>query len=422
MADLRDPSVVRASYLSQLLDFEGSDLKKVYEPVSNQIGYILSFIVLLMVAHFAWKRYARWRDERTPKFIPYKVLKPPSSMIQDQQARKGEKKKRVCAVVGGTGFIGHHVVDELVKRKEYYVFVLGRKFLPERTNPDADCLIQVDLMDFDGLSNALKGVDSVINAAAVVPNVFLSPDDLYRKNRVAISNLISTAKAAGVKNIIHLSAYPILCKPKEPSFIAFLNSFNAGEKDIIDANGEEGIQTSAICPTNILGLNSPFIDKLVSGEISSFPISDTMPNSFMPVEYLACAIVNAERKLADPSTSKEIAGKKFNLRGERMSWKTLLSLPSWSHKISDISRFLLYVLVKINVVCAALFQRAPFGADMCPAIFEFFNFVEEAVSEEEVQEVYRVLEVGPPHPPINEYIEQMVQRCKAKNTPKAKTE
>ena len=78
----------------------------------------------------------------------------------------------MCAVVGGTGFIGSQVVNELVERGDYYVYVLGRKFRPERTNPNADCLIQVDLRDIDGLVKAFQGVDSVINAAAYIPTVF----------------------------------------------------------------------------------------------------------------------------------------------------------------------------------------------------------------------------------------------------------
>ena len=73
----------------------------------------------------------------------------------------------MCAVVGGTGFIGSQVVNELVDRGEYYVYVLGHTFCPERTNPNANCLIQVDLRDVDGLIRAFQGVDSVINAAAI---------------------------------------------------------------------------------------------------------------------------------------------------------------------------------------------------------------------------------------------------------------
>lgn len=418
MADLRDDKVVRASYLSQLIDIDGSDLQKVYEPVSHQIGYVVSFCLFLMMCHFAWKRYKKWKEERTPQFIPYKVLKPPSSMIMEEQEAggKGEGgKKRVCAVVGGTGFIGGHVVDELVARKKYHVFVLGRKFNPERTNPGADCIIQVDMLDEDGLVHAFQGVDSVINAAAVIPNVFHTADSIYSKNRTAFNNVLKAAKKAGVKNLLHLSGFPMKTRPKDPVFAAFLNVFESAEKDIVAANGEDGLQTCVFAPTNILGLNSAYLDQLLSGKMKSSPMPDRMPNSFMPVEYLVAAMVNAEEKLANPATANCIAGKLFLLRGEPMSWKTLYSLPGWPQKISEVSPITMAVVVKINTICATLFGQAPFGAELSTGMLDFLMESSEAdVAEEEVQEAYRVLGVGPPHPPIVEYLPQLVKKYKAK--------
>lgn len=426
MADLRDEKVVRASYLSQLLDLEGSDLQRVYEPVSNQVGFVITFGLFLMVCHFAWKRYTRWREESAPGFIPYKVLKPPSSMISQEQDAGGEKKKHVCAVVGATGFIGGHVVDELVRRNKYYVFALGRKFNPNRTNPDVDCLIQVDMLDMDGLVHAFQGVDSVINAAAVIPTVFHTPDNIYSKNRTVFANLLKAASQAGVKNLVHLSGFPMKKKPKDPTLAAFMNAFEAAEKDITAANGKEGLQTCIIAPTNILGLNSSFIDRILSGEAKSFPMSDAEPVSFMPVEYLATALVNAEEKLAGETgadTTAEtgadtIAGRVFPLRGEQMTWRTLFALPGWPNKLSDMSPFVLGAAVKFNTICATLFHRAPFGAELNAGIFELLSFTEDDVPEEVVQEAYRVLGVGPPHPPIAEYIPQLVERYKAKTADK----
>ncbi len=418
MADLRDDKVVRASYFAQLFDVEGTDLKRVYEPLTNQIGYVFTFIILLMLCHFGWKRYCKWKEEKKAEFNPYKVVKPPSSMVTDNQSAKGEDRKRVCAVVGGTGFIGSHVVNELVRRKNYYVFVLGRTFRPKRTNPDADCLIQVDLLDLDGLITAFQGVDSVINAAAVIPTVFSTADEIYRKNRLAYTNLIKAAKKAGVKNFVHVSGFKMKAKFKDPAFAAFFNAIYASEKDIVDANGEDGIQTCAIGPTNILGPNSTFIDRLVSGEMTSCPMIDKKPISFMPVEYLASALVNAEEKLATPATAASIAGKVLQLRGEPMTWKGLLTLPGWSQKISDTPRYVMSVLLKVNMICATLFKRAPFGTDFTPGILEMLDVVEEDVSEEEIQEVYNVLGVGPPHPPIADYVKQLVQQYKERKDDK----
>jgi hypothetical protein len=416
MADLRDEKVVRASYLSQLIDLDGSDIKKVYEPVSNQIGFIVTFLLFLMLFHFAWKRYKGWREASTPQFIPYKVLKPPSSMIADQKesVEVEKKKKRVCAVVGATGFIGGHIVDELVRRKNCYVFALGRRFKPSKTNPDVDCVIQVDMLDVDGLTHAFQGVDSVFTAAAIIPTVFHTADVVYSRNRMAFTNILKAAKNADVKNLIHLSGFPMKKNPKDPAFAAFMNAFKAAEKDIIAANGEDGLQTCAIGPTNIIGLNSPIVDMILSGEMKSFPMSDALPISFMPVEYLVAALVNAEEKLAGGTDVSNIAGKMLPLRGEHMSWRALLTLPGWPSKISETSPFVMGCVIKLNSICATLFNKAPFGADVTPGIIELLEYIEDDVPEEDVQETYTALGVGPPHPPFAEYIPQLVENYKAK--------
>lgn len=415
MADLRDDKVVRSSYFSQLLDVEGTDLQKVYEPIANQIGYIFTCFIFLMIVHFAWKRYKKWQAEKIAEYIPYKVVKPPASMVSENQDKT---KKRICAVVGGTGFIGSQVVDELVQRKNYYVFVLGRTFRPERTNPDADCHIQVDLLDLDGLTTAFQGVDSVINAAAVLPSVFSTADEVYSKNRFAFTNLIKAAQKAGVKNFVHLSGIKMKAHPKDRVMANFMNAFYASEKEILDANDEGSVQTCAIGPPNILGPRSPFIGELVSGKMTSCPMVDKKPVSFMPVEYLASALVNAEEKLATPELAASIAGKSLQLRGEPMTWKELLTLPGWPQKISDTPRYVMKTLIKVNVICATLFQWAPFGADLYPGILFILEAVEIDLSDEEVKEVYELLGVGPPHPPTADYVKQMVQQYKEKEEAK----
>ena len=147
--DLRDDRAVRFTYLHMLMDWGGNDLNKVYEPVSRQIGIVFFTIFAMVGCYVAWNRFKKWREERKQPFIPYKVIKAPSSVVEDEASGK---KKRVCAILGGTGFIGSHVVDEFVKRGECRVYMLGRKFRPKRTNPAADALIQVDMEDWVSLT------------------------------------------------------------------------------------------------------------------------------------------------------------------------------------------------------------------------------------------------------------------------------
>ena len=408
-ADLRDERVVRATLLHQLMDWEGTDLKSVYEPLSQQVGYLFTFLLIILCGYIAWRKYKRWRTEAKEKFIAYKVIKPPSKLVSEGE---GAKRKRVCAVVGGTGFIGSQVVNELVERGDYYVYVLGRTFRPERTNPDADCLIQVDLRDIDGLIKAFQGVDSVINAAAYIPTVFTKADEVRRVNKNGFENILRAVKEAGVKHLVHLSGIPIAQKIKDPVMKAFWVTLTEFRTTITNANGKDGLSTCVIGPANIVGRSSLFFKEILSGKLREVPMSDKMPVSFMPVEYLARALVNAEAKLA--AGDKQIAGKFFPLQGEVMSWRAFFQLPTWPHKLKASPKWMMTLLVKINTFFADFLGWAPFGVNVSAALFEVVEIAEsDEVDPGQVTEAYDLLGVGPPAPPMKEYIAELVEQYKA---------
>ena len=132
-------------------------------------------------------------------------------------------------------------------------------------------------------------------------------------------------------------------------------------------------------------------------------MSDKMPVSFMPVEYLACVFVNAEAKLA--RGDKQIAGKFFPLQGELTSWRAFFQLPTWPHKLRASPKWMMTLLVKINFFFANAFGWVPFGPDVNAALFEVVEITESGeVDPVEVKEAYNLLGVGPPAPPMKEYI------------------
>ena len=141
-------------------------------------------------------------------------------------------------------------------------------------------------------------------------------------------------------------------------------------------------------------------------------MSDKMPVSFMPVEYLARALVNAEAKLA--AGDKQIAGKFFPLQGEVMSWRAFFQLPTWPHKLKAVPKWMMTLLVKINTFFADFFGWAPFGPDVNGALFEILEITEsDEVDPGQVTEAYDLLGVGPPAPPMKEYIAELVEQYKA---------
>jgi nucleoside-diphosphate-sugar epimerase len=67
----------------------------------------------------------------------------------------------------------------------------------------------------DGLCCAFQGVGSVINTAAVIATMFHTVNSIYMKNRTGSTNILNTAKRAGVKNLVHLAGFPMKEKANE---------------------------------------------------------------------------------------------------------------------------------------------------------------------------------------------------------------
>lgn len=407
MADLRDDRVLRMTYFNMLFDWDGSDIKKVYEPLSHQLGYLFVALLSLVGVFMLWGLWSKKRREMKSKPMPYRVVKPPSAVVDKDR----DPTKRIVAVIGGTGFVGSWVVDELVSRGEYYVYVLGRTFREDRTNSKADALIQVDLEDDEGLLNAFQGVDSVIDTASLVPNAFSNEADTWRLNKQCLEHLVKAAQKAEVKNFVFLCGIHLEGRLRDPVARAFVNAFAWGEKFVSSVNGEKGMHTCVVSPSQIVGLRQSFYEQIISGKITSLPKVKHRA-SFLSVEYAAKAIVNAERKVAEGSES--VCGQILPLVGDVMTMEKFTSLPAWPHKIKDTSLYFLTVLARFNSLCARWIGWPPLGRDLCPAIVTFFDNAEEDIDS---SGTYETLDIGPP-PPINDYINKMTQNYNKKQADK----
>ena len=84
---------------------------KVQDKMETVTVYYLAFLLTVMLGYLFWKKV---NSTPSKKVVPYKIIK------GEKVTEKEKGNKRVCAVVGGTGFVGSHVVNELVKRNESF--------------------------------------------------------------------------------------------------------------------------------------------------------------------------------------------------------------------------------------------------------------------------------------------------------------
>lgn len=114
-------------------------------------------------------------------------------------------------VTGGAGFIGSHIVEELVRRGESVKvidnFSSGKK---ENLEPFARNVevISADLTNVPDLDRIFSGTDYVIHQAAIpsVPKSIVDPVRSHDANVNATFNVLIAARDAGVKRVVYASS------------------------------------------------------------------------------------------------------------------------------------------------------------------------------------------------------------------------
>ena len=108
-------------------------------------------------------------------------------------------------ITGATGFIGGHLVDENLKRKNNVrAFVLPDDPGAETLRAKGVEVVYGDIRDYDAVEKAVKGVDIVFHCAAIVTD--WAPDRLFREVTVnGTENVCRAALGAKVKRLVDIS-------------------------------------------------------------------------------------------------------------------------------------------------------------------------------------------------------------------------
>jgi nucleoside-diphosphate-sugar epimerase len=117
----------------------------------------------------------------------------------------------VYVVTGGGGFIGSHIVEELIRRRETVRvidnFSTGKRENVQAFTNDAE-IIEADIAEGKNLADLFRNVDYVIHQAAIpsVPKSILDPVKSHHANVNGTLNVLVAARAAGVKRVVYASS------------------------------------------------------------------------------------------------------------------------------------------------------------------------------------------------------------------------
>ena len=258
-------------------------------------------------------------------------------------------------VLGGTGFVGAHVCEKLV-RDGWHVTV------PTRVRRNAQHLqhlppltvLEMDVHDESALTQALAGHDAVVNLVAILHGTQAA----FHRVHVALPEKLARACLVnGVKRVVHVSALGAHAQQPESAPSLYLRSKGQGEGVLRQAGagvGADGVvgagfELTCLRPSVIFGAADQFLN-LFAALQKVFPI---MPLAgaqarFQPVwvQDVASAVVCCVRpsrprdpvpqspvfELCGPEvfTLKqlvELSGQWSGIAGGRGRW--VIGLPNW---------------------------------------------------------------------------------------------
>lgn len=125
---------------------------------------------------------------------------------------------RNVLVTGGTGFIGSHLVERLLKEERNVVRVLAlrnSKTLIEHENCNllrekGAEIVYGDLRDIDSLYDAVKHIDCVFHLGAISRPMKILKKEYYDNSVLGTENILKVSRTHGVRKFIHTSTVSVL--------------------------------------------------------------------------------------------------------------------------------------------------------------------------------------------------------------------
>lgn len=118
-------------------------------------------------------------------------------------------------VTGGAGFVGSHIVRQLLSRgDEVRVLVRQRSPLRNLMALDVECCYG-DLMDLSALRRSVEGCEQVYHCAADYRLWAKDPSELYAHNVQGTENILRACREEGVGRVVYTSSVAAVGIPKD---------------------------------------------------------------------------------------------------------------------------------------------------------------------------------------------------------------
>lgn len=252
--------------------------------------------------------------------------------------------RNVC-VVGGSGFVGSHIVH-LLAAKGVRVRIPTRNRERHKSLivlPTAD-VVQADVHDPATLQRLFVGMDAVINLVGILHQTG-GGNNFQQVHTELPRKVVDAARASGVTRLLHMSAlHASLSGPSN-----YLRTKGAAEKLVRDS----GLDWTIFRPSVIFGLGDSFLN-LFAGLVRKLPVLLlAKPRArFQPV-----FVEDVARAFVGGLTNPETVGQSYDLCGPRVY--TLREIIEYVARLSGRSPAIIGLGDTLSYLQAAMMELMP---------------------------------------------------------------
>ncbi|MFN3784947.1 MAG: SDR family NAD(P)-dependent oxidoreductase [Spirosomataceae bacterium] len=280
-------------------------------------------------------------------------------------------------ITGATGLVGGAIAQHFVQKKmDVYCLVRPESNWHKIEKiSTAIHLVEGDILDVSSLENAMKGMDYVVHAAAIVSFSPKNRTQMYQVNVEGTANVVNCAHAEkSIKKLVFISSIAALGRPSSMEIAAGnpitenqkwenspLNSHYAISKFQAECEvwrgHAEGLPVAILNPTIILGegdwtQSSTQLFKYVFDE-----------NKFLTEGYINYVDVQDVAKLTELVMCSDINGERFIVNAGRVSYKMFFThIAQLLHKKAPsivLKGWLLEILWRLESVRSFITQNPP---------------------------------------------------------------
>ncbi|MCS6787185.1 MAG: complex I NDUFA9 subunit family protein [Thiobacillaceae bacterium] len=174
------------------------------------------------------------------------------------------KHERVC-VIGGGGFVGHHLVSRLVAEgRRVRVPTRRRQRILDLTVLPTVEVVEADVHDPTALRALLDGMDAAVNLVGILHG---TPAEFTRAHVELPQKLVAACAQAGVGRLLHMSALGA----EAGSRSVYQRTKAQGEAAVLQEGARAGLAVTAFRPSVIFGPGDSFL-RLFAGLMRLAPV------------------------------------------------------------------------------------------------------------------------------------------------------